>query len=581
MPLALAAVAVGTWLLARRPTPASERSQFAIPVTGEGDVSHMALSADGKMLAFVSPEAKSAEPVLHVQRVGSPEATVMPGTEGASYPFWSPDDAYVAFFANGKLQKMATSGGSPQTLASVTTARGGSWGKKNVIIYAPFASDVLWRVNADGSAMAPLTANLVGKQENSHRWPVFLPDGDHFLFWAGNFEHAKDDRVSGIYVSSLVAKEKKLVTVANSNLGYAAGNLLYVDDKRQLVTAPFDVSRGTVSGEPRLIASSVGFQPSTYWGAFAVAEGGTVVYNASTQAASSALVWLDRSGKELGRVGHPGVLANPSISPDGDRVAVDITDEKANNVDVWIESLQGGTDARFTFDPSEEVIGVWSRDGKFIAYRNTAKGSKLFVKSATGREKEKPIFALKNELGDMFPNSWTPDDKQILSTMSVSGNANAAQSSSLVLVPTSGDEPTPFLVTKGDVSNGQISPDGKWVTYASKESGDWEVYVTTFPDALGKWQVSRGGGSEPRWRGDTREIFYIGPTGMLMAVPVDSAGTFSTGVPAALFQVYGRAPISSTDLFTYDVTKDGKRFLVNRYVKPDHVMPLTIVLHAF
>jgi eukaryotic-like serine/threonine-protein kinase len=157
---------------------------------------------------------------------------------------------------------------------------------------------------------------------------------------------------------------------------------------------------------------------------------------------------------------------------------------------------------------------------------------------------------------------------------------NAGVSSNLVLVPASGGEPAPFLATKGDESNGQISPDGKWVAYGSNESGDWEVYVTTFPDASGKWQVSQGGGSEPRWRGDTKEIYYIAPTGMLMAVPVDSAGTFSTGVPTTLFQVYGRAPISSTDVFTYDVTKDGKRFLVNRHVKPDHVMPLTIVLHA-
>src|SRR6201981_22901 len=580
MPLALAAVAVATWLLSRPSPRASERSQFGIPVTGKGDVSHMALSEDGKMLAFVSPDAKTAQPVLRVQRVGTPEATVMSETEGASYPFWSPDDAYVAFFADGKLQKLAVSGGPPQTLASVTTARGGSWGKRNVIIYAPAAADVLWRVNADGSNAAPLTANVVGKQENSHRWPVFLPDGDHFLFWAGNFEAAKDDRVSGIYVSSLAANGKKLVTLTHSNMGYAAGNLLYVDDKRQLVTAPFDVSRATVSGEPSVIARSVGFQPSTYWGAFAVSEDGTVVYNASTQAASSALVWLDRSGKELGHVGHAGVLANPSISPDGERVAVDMTDQKANNVDVWIESLQGGTDARFTFDPSEEAIGVWSHDGKLIVYRNTANSPTLFVKPTSGREKEKSIFGLKNELGDIYPNCWTPDDKQILSTMSLSGGASAARSSSLVLVPSSGGKPTPFLATKGDVSNGQISPDGKWVTYASKESGDWEVYVTTFPDASGKWQVSRGGGSEPRWRGDTRGIFYIGPTGMLMAVPVDSAGTFSTGVPATLFQVYGRAPISSTDLFAYDVTKDGRRFLVNRYVKPDHVMPLTIVLRA-
>ena len=581
MPLALAAVAVGTWLLARRPAPAVDRLQFPILVTGEGEVSHMELSADGKMLAFVSPDEKSAIPMLHVQRVGSPAARVMPGAEGATFPFWSPDDAYVAFFAHGKLQKLAVSGGPPQTLASVTTARGGSWGKKDVIIYAPVAADLLWRVNADGSAAAPLTGKIHGKQENSHRWPVFLPDGDHFLFWAGNFEHAKDDRVSGIYISSLAANEKKVVALTFFSLGYAAGNVLYVDDKRQLVAAPFDVSSATVSGKPRVIASLVGVDPTVSWSAFTAADNGTVVYNENTQAVSSALTWLDRTGKVLGRVGDAGVLANPSISPDDEHVVVDINDPEANNGDLWIESLKGGASARFTFDPALEVLGVWSHDGRAIAYTYQGKVAvSLRLKQATGREEEKTLFTPKDVLGEIFANSWTLDDKQILCTMVRPAGANAVQGSELVLIPASGGDPTTFLATKDSASSGQVSPDGKWVAYASNESGAWEIYVTTFPDAVGKWQVSRGGGSEPRWRGDGKEIFYVGPTGMLMAVPVDTKGTFSTGPPAPLFQTYRRAPLASTDLFSYDVSKDGKRFLVNRHVKPDHVMPLTIVLHA-
>ncbi len=226
----------------------------------------------------------------------------------------------------------------------------------------------MWRVNADGSGAAPLTLNIVGPQENSHRWPVFLPDGDHFLFWAGNFQRAKDDRVSGIYISSLAATEKKLIALAHFSLGYAAGNLLYVDDKRQLVAVPFNVSNATVSGEPRVIANSVGVDPTISWSAFTAADNGTVVYNENTQAALSALTWLDRTGKVLGRVGDPGVVANPSISPDGDHVAVDIADLKANNVDVWIDSLKGSANARFTSDPAIEVLGVWSHDGKAIAY---------------------------------------------------------------------------------------------------------------------------------------------------------------------------------------------------------------------
>jgi eukaryotic-like serine/threonine-protein kinase len=220
---------------------------------------------------------------------------------------------------------------------------------------------------------------------------------------------------------------------------------------------------------------------------------------------------------------------------------------------------------------------VWSRDGNAIAYTFEGAPVSLRLKKATGREKEKTLFIPKDVLGEIFANSWTPDDKQILCTMVRPAGANAGQGSDLVLVPAAGGDPAPFLAS---ASSGQISPDGKWVAYASNESGAWEIYVTSFPDAGGKWQVSHGGGNEPRWRGDSQEIFYVGPTGLLMAVPVDTKSTFSTGPHASLFQTYRRAPLASTDLFTYDVSKDGKRFLVNRHVKPDHVMPLTIVLHA-
>jgi Tol biopolymer transport system component len=389
----------------------------------------------------------------------------------------------------------------------------------------------------------------------------------------------------------LSRKERKLIALGHTNVGYAANSLVFADDRRQLVAVPFDVSASKVSGEPRVITPLVGFQPSTYWAAFAAAENGTVVYNTSAQATMSQLVWLDRAGKEVGRVGEAGILANPTIAPDGSRVTVDITDERANNVDVWVESLQGAANTRFTFDPSEEVLGVWSRDGRNIVYRNVgsgavvngvpAAGATLHLKPATGREREIAIFGIENEFGDVYPNSWTLDGKQILCAIIVIGRDGNAQSTRLVLVPASGGRAVPLPIdSKGDVSNGQISPDGKWLAYASNESGNWEVYVTTFPDAAGKWQVSRGGGTEPRWRADGKEMFYISTTGTMMAVPVSSESTFATGTPVPLFQVYGRAPISSTDLFTYDVARDGKRFLVNRYVKPERIRPLTIVLNA-
>jgi Tol biopolymer transport system component/predicted Ser/Thr protein kinase len=571
--LALAAVAAVTWFVARRPV-ATTRMQFAIPFPEEMSVSHMALSRDGSMLVFVSPEENSALPMLYIQRIGSPNVTLLPGTEGASFPFWSPDGAYVAFFASGKLQKIAVSGGTPQVLANALSARGGSWGSKGVIIYSPNAESPIWRVNADGTGAAPVTQGIRTAEDLSHRWPVFLPDGEHFLFWTGNFGNSKDDRVSGIYVTSLDGKERRLVVLCHSSFGYDSNRLFYADDQRQLVSIAFDVSTATVSGSSSAIANAVGFQPSTYWAAFAVGENGTLIYNTSVGAALSALTWMDRSGKELGRIGDPAIMNNPTLSPDGSRVALDISDQKANNVDIWIESTNGAGNSRFTFDPAEEVVGVWSRDGGTLAYRASVdKGAALFLKRATGLERERERFTVPQS-GDIFPNSWTWDDQQILCTYQTSSG------SYLELVPVAGGEPTRFLTGKANETNGQISPDGKWVAYASDESGAWEIYVTSFPGAAGKWQVSRGGGTEPRWRGDGKEIFYIAPSGMLMAVSVNGESVFATGTPAPLFQIHGRAPISSTDIFTYDVAKDGKRFLVNRYVKPEHVAPLTILLNA-
>jgi Tol biopolymer transport system component len=575
--LALVAGATVSWFVARRPVPTT-RMQFALAVPDEMSISHMALSHDGTMLAFVSPEESSALPMLYIQHVGSPNVTPLPGTQGASYPFWSPDGTYIAFFANGKLLKMAISGGTPQVLTTTLAARGGSWGSGGVIIFAPDAESPIWRINADGTGPAQVTRMSGTGSGQSHRWPVFLPDGKHFMFWMGNFSNQKNDRVSGIYLSSLdnQSEDKKLVLLCLSSFAYDDHNLYYADEQRQLVSIAFDPSSAAVSGSPAVVATAVGFQPSTYWTAFAVSRTGTVIYNTEIGAAQSALTWIDRSGKEVGRVGDAGVMDNPTLSPDGNRVAVDISDEKANNVDIWIESTTGSGNSRFTFDPSEEVDGVWSRDGNMLAYRAAIGGGiSVMLKKASGLEREKERYAVpKDTMDDIVPNSWSLDDQQILCTRQTSNGEY------LQLFSVAGGEPTRFLSSKGSESNGQISPDGKWVAYASDESGNWEVYVTSFPGAAGKWQVSRGGGTEPRWRGDGGEIFYIGPNGMLTAVTVNGASAFVTGTPAPLFQVRGRAPISSTDVFTYDVAKDGKRFLVNRYVKPEHVPPLTILLQT-
>jgi serine/threonine protein kinase len=562
-----------------RPQPApAERLEFSIALQNE--MSHLALSADGRMLAFVSPDPVSGANMVSVQRVGSSAISVLPDTAGASYPFWSPDDAYVGFFADGKLKKVALSGGAPQVLATATSARGGAWGRRGVIVFSPQAAGWMWKINADGSGLAPLTDKIFdGSRIVSQRWPLFLPDGEHFLFITLTFSNTPTDDYRGIYLGSLAGDAKRVAPSAMSNPGYANGYLFYLDDKKSLRAALLDAGKGKVAGDSQLVADQVGFQPSVYWGAFSVAENGTIVYNQTVGAALSILTWYDRGGKELGRVGDVGVLSNPALSPDDSRLVVDVADSKANNINIWLSDLKRGTDSRFTFDSAEDVGGIWSRDGSLVAYRSLqSSDTNVFVKPTQGLQPARSIISLKERsqvTDDLDPNSWSLDDKQLLCTLQP-----ASGGTQLVLVSTSGDKMTPFLSSKASESNGMISPDGKWVAYASNESGDWEIYVTTFPTAAGKWQVSRGGGAEPRWRGDGKEILYIGAGSTLTAVPVSSEGTFSSGNPTPLFRTQLRAPVSSTDQFSYDVTKDGQRFLVNRYAKPAQVAPLHIILNA-
>jgi len=562
-----------------RPQPApAERLEFSIPLQNE--MSHLALSADGRMLAFVSPDPASGANMVSVQRIGSPGVSVLPGTAGASYPFWSPDDAYVAFFADGKLKKIALSGGAPQILASATSGRGGAWGRRGVIVFSAQAAGWLWKMNADGSGLAPLTDKLFDSAKIvSHRWPVFLPDGEHFLFMTLTFSNSVADNYRGIYFGSLSGEGKRVAPQAMSNPGYANGYLFYLDDKKSLRAIHLDPRNGAVTGDAQLVTDQVGFQPSVYWGAFSVAENGTIVYNPTVGAALSALTWFDRAGKELGRVGEVGVLSNPTLSPDDSRLVVDVADNKANDINIWMSDLKRDTYSRFTFDTSEDVGGVWSRDGSLIAYRSLqSSDTNVFLKQAQGLQPPRSIISLKERsraTDDLDPNSWSLDDQALLCTLQPGTGGTQ-----LVLLSPSGGTMTPFLTTKTSETNGMISPDGKWVAYASNESGDWEIYVTTFPTAAGKWQVSQGGGTEPRWRGDGKEIFYIGAGSTFAAIPVSTAGAFASGNPTPLFRTQLRAPVSSTDQFSYDVTKDGQRFLVNRYAKPAQIAPLHIILNV-
>jgi len=567
-------VAQGFYFSWKTPKEHAGQQEFAIPLTGEAN--HLALSADGTMLAYATPDEKTGESVINVQKLGTRTVTTLAGTEGASYPFWSPDNQYVGFYADGKLKKVAIAGGAPQVLTLAPNGRGGSWGRKNVILFAPQTGSAIWRIDPDGSHAENLTGKMMTEKESSHRWPVFLPDGERYLFWGGDFANLDDDPNSGIYVSSLGGHERKRILLSHSNAGYANGQIVYWEKGRGLVGSKLDVSSGTVGNERKVIGEGVGYQVSTYYAAFAVGENGTVVYNGSAGSTTSVLAWYDRSGRELSRLGEPGAMANPSLSPDDGHVAMDRIDMKANNVDIWIQDVNKGTASRFTFDPAEEVTPAWSRDGQRLAYRSVRVSTMVEVKNVRGTEAAKTVYTSEGGAGEEnITNSWSADDREILCTAQKGKNTTSLQ-----LVAADGTGPKPFIKGDATYSNGQFSPDGKWVAYASNESGDWEIYVTKYPGAVGKWQVSRGGGTEPRWRGDGKELFYLGQHRQVTAVEVNAGETFSVGEPVKLFAFQARAGISSTDLFTYDVAKDGKRFIVNRYVRPEALAPLVVVLRA-
>ena len=571
----LAAVAL-TWFFARQHAPAPQM-HFTLAGTEDVSISQMALSADGTMLTFIAPDPVSELPMVWVQRIGSDFATPIAGTQGASYPFWSPDAQSVAYFANGKLWKVPAAGGNAQALAPAVSGRGGSWGSRNIIAFAPAATAGIYRVNADGTGLAPLTNDLLKNSgADNHRWPLFLPDGNHFLYWSGRFNNLKDEPSTGVFLTDLDAREGKMLMRCHSNFSFDEHHLYFADDRQQLVSVAFDPHGGTVLGSATVVAPAVGYQPALYRAALTAGGKGTVVFNTGVGAAMSQLTWVDRSGKVLGTVGQAGMQANPALSPDGSRVALDRSDVKADNVDIWLESTRGPGETRFTFDPSEDVNAVWSRDGSQIGYRSVPDATHLMVKRADGTVATRTVAALPtiNAADDILPNDWSPDSAQLLVTY------QGVDSMWLRLIAIADGRPTDLVKAKANFTNGQFSADGKWLAYAGDETGAWEIYVTSYPSLAGKWQVSRGGGVEPRWRNDGKEIFYIAPNGVLNAAPISTAQGFEAGVPVPLFQVHGRATVSSTDLFTYDVAKDGQRFLVNRYVKPEHVAPLNVVLNA-
>jgi eukaryotic-like serine/threonine-protein kinase len=535
--LALLLVVFGLWWLSSRTTP--KTTYFAAPLTFEGQ--DLAIAPNGHTVVIVGHPESERTTSLWLYEPGAQEATRILNTDGASFPFWSADGRSLGFFADGKLKRLDLAGGPVQTLCDAPTGRGGSWNKNGDIIFTPTGQlgVGLYRIPASGGTPTPIASPDRNLKEDSLRWPFFLPDGTHYLYSAINITGRKD--LYAIYASALNSTEKHLILRTQGNAAYIEpGYLLFYKD-RTLFAQDFDLKNFKLTGEPVPIFTDVGFSPRISKAVYSASSSGLLVAQKAGESAISQLIWLDRAGHEAGVATKPGIYGNITLSPSGKSVASDTTDPGSLNTDVYVYDLQTIEAKRLTFDPAIDSMPIWSPDEKQVVFSdNRAAQFDLYLKNSDGSQEEKQI---PQSGPDRFPNDWSHDGKYIL----------YERGSDFWYVSVADFKATEFLKAISTLRTGRFSPDGKWVAYASNESGRWEIYVTSFPEAHGKWQVSNAGGTQPRWRGDGKELFYLSPDDKLMSVPVKTGANFDAGTPAALFQAYPREFGATSEQFFYEL----------------------------
>ncbi|MGQ0732075.1 MAG: protein kinase domain-containing protein, partial [Acidobacteriota bacterium] len=437
----------------------------AVVPPARSSVGSVAVSPDGRWLAFSAVTGGNMQ--LWVRALESLSAQALPDTEGASYPFWSPDSRFIGFFAGGKLKKIAVTGGAAQTLCETGVTQGGTWNRDGVIVYAALGFG-LYRAPASGGEPTLLMAIDRAAQESNYHSPSFLPDGRHFLY--GHWGARPD--LDGIYVGSIDGTLKHRLVTAHSDAVYAPpGYLLFVRDGA-LLARPFDATTRAFDGEPAVIAERVGRVPNMSRGLYSVSDTGVLVYDPILNRQSKQLVWVDRGGSVLRRLDAVGGWTAPSLSPDETRAVADRIDMETDSRDLWLHDTTGsGSSSRFTFDPNDDVEPVWSPDGDRIVWAsNRGQTYSLYLKAASGVGQDEPWSASPRLT---IPLSWSPDGRFIISY-----EIDPKTKRDVWVRPLAEDQkPFPILQSAANEIGGPVSPDGRWLAYASDETGSYEVYV--------------------------------------------------------------------------------------------------------
>jgi serine/threonine protein kinase len=543
----------------RETPPPDPVLHLSVPLPGNAPAGFAALSPDGRRLVISrTVEGKSQ---LWLRSLDSPRLQLLPGTENARGPFWSPDGRSIGFFADGKLKTIPAAGGPPQVLCDGTgTFGGGTWNRAGVILFSTSGiGDPLRRVNASGSACTAVSKPEGGSR---HGYPEFLPDGKHFVYVV----HEGDEAKRGIYIAALdnptsrrLLADESSAVFAPSTTGKKYGYLLFLRGN-EIMAQPLSAETVQLAGDVFPVAAEASFSLNIPQIAASASAGGILVYQANLRGAGYQLTWLDRSGKELGKVGSIEEERHVALSPDGKMTAT----VRAGNQGIWLYDVQRGRETRFTSPALSGVAPVWSPAGNLIAFGS---GKGLYLKDASGGLKEELLL----ENGNVkAPSDWSRDGRYLIYT-----ETDPKGQGDIWLLPdplnkSSERRPVKFLGTDAVESQGQLSPDGRWLAYSSNESGQSEVYVRPFPSGPGRWKVSAGqdGSVQPRWRRDGKELYFLesgNARNRLMAVPVQSGprGDFQAGAPQALFEFRALTVATTINSFLYGPSADGQRFLVN------------------
>jgi len=488
------------------------------------------------------------------------------------HPFWSPDSRFIAYFAQGKLKKMEVPEGPPQILCDVSSSFsfGGTWNRDGVIVFAPQYRGPLCRVSAAGGEPTPVTSVDRAVHE-VHLWPHFLRDGQHFLYLGCYTPGAPPH---SIQVGSLGGNNKKphALLDVNSSVAYAPSGYLFFERDLKLFAQPFDADSLKLRGEAAVIAEAAINTGGMSYADVSVTET-TLAYRNARAFPQSQLVWFDRQGKSFGTVGPAGPYQDPGLSPDEKQVAVSLIDPESLRGDIVLLQLSQGIPLRFTFSPSfPNGFPVWSPDGNQVVLSANRTGAfELYQKPASGTGKDELLLETRTS---KEPTDWSQDGRYIVYL-----DLRPRTQFDLWVLPLFGDrQPKPFLQSEFNEKQGRLSPDGRWMAYASDETGRYEVYVQPFPATGGKWQISTGGGDQPSWRRDGKELFFVGEGQKLIAVGVDAtSSTFRHTPPRELFRIRSGASVWTRN--QYAVTADGQRFLVNTSVESSGASPITVVIN--